>query len=193
MPSSGLWRHVDLAWTDVSEEDVASIFKVETSASEEPAWAGGCRLHGRDMSTNSKMKMRKKPCKIWGFRSNENYNYCVLAYVIEWSLRGYRRFEGRLPPSRVGIRIVLFPSFILKTREADFTENLEATYATKWHYNPEDHGVNTVQLVTVAERSKVCIVSARSEAGIVGSNPTQGMDVWYVYVFILCLCYPVFR
>jgi hypothetical protein len=42
--------------------------------------------------------------------------------------------------------------------------------------------------VTVAQRSK-----SRSEAGIVGSNPTQGIDVWYVYVFILCLCSPVFR
>jgi hypothetical protein len=30
-------------------------------------------------------------------------------------------------------------------------------------------------------------VTVRSEAGIVGSNPTQDMDVWYVYVFILCL------
>jgi hypothetical protein len=41
--------------------------------------------------------------------------------------------------------------------------------------------------ITVAERSKACTVFARSEAGIVGSNPTQGMDVWYMYVFILCL------
>jgi hypothetical protein len=41
--------------------------------------------------------------------------------------------------------------------------------------------------VTVAERSKACTVFARSEAGIVCSNPTQGMDVWCVYVFILCL------
>jgi hypothetical protein len=32
-------------------------------------------------------------------------------------------------------------------------------------------------LVTVTERSKACTVFARSEAGIVGSNPTQGMDV----------------
>jgi hypothetical protein len=39
--------------------------------------------------------------------------------------------------------------------------------------------------VTVAELSKVCIVFARSEAVIVGSNPTQGMDVWYVNVFVL--------
>jgi hypothetical protein len=31
--------------------------------------------------------------------------------------------------------------------------------------------------VTVAERSKSYTVFARSKAGIVGSNPTQGMDV----------------
>jgi hypothetical protein len=46
IPSSGLWRHVDLAWTDVSEERIASIFRVEKSVSEEPAWVGGNRLHG---------------------------------------------------------------------------------------------------------------------------------------------------
>jgi hypothetical protein len=37
--------------------------------------------------------------------------------------------------------------------------------------------------VTVAERSNACTVFALSEAGIVGSNPTQGMDVWCV-----CVC-----
>jgi hypothetical protein len=31
--------------------------------------------------------------------------------------------------------------------------------------------------VTVAERSKACTVFARSEAGILGSSPTQGMHV----------------
>jgi hypothetical protein len=39
--------------------------------------------------------------------------------------------------------------------------------------------------VTVAERAKACSVFVRSEAGIVGSNPTQGIDIWYVYVFFL--------
>jgi hypothetical protein len=34
---------------------------------------------------------------------------------------------------------------------------------------------------------------ARLETGIMGSNHTQGIDVWYVYVFILCLCCPVCR
>jgi hypothetical protein len=43
MPSSGVWRRVDVVdWTDVSEERIASIFRVEKSASEEPAWAGSC-------------------------------------------------------------------------------------------------------------------------------------------------------
>jgi hypothetical protein len=38
-----MWRCVDLVWTDVSEERIASIFRVEKSASEEPARSGGCR------------------------------------------------------------------------------------------------------------------------------------------------------
>jgi hypothetical protein len=42
-PSSGMWRRVDLVWTDVSEERIAYIFRAQKSASEEPAWAGGCR------------------------------------------------------------------------------------------------------------------------------------------------------
>jgi hypothetical protein len=47
--------------------------------------------------------------------------------------------------------------------------------------------------VTVAERSEACTVFSRSEAGNMGSNPTQGLDAWYVYMFILCLCCPVCR
>jgi hypothetical protein len=44
MPSSGVWRRVDVVdWTDVLEDRIASIFRVEKSASEEPAWAGSCR------------------------------------------------------------------------------------------------------------------------------------------------------
>jgi hypothetical protein len=46
--------------------------------------------------------------------------------------------------------------------------------------------------VNVDERSKACTVLALAAAGIVGSDPAQSMDVWYVYVFILCLCCPVF-
>jgi hypothetical protein len=34
-----MWRHVDLVWTDVSEEHIASIFRVEKFANQEPAWA----------------------------------------------------------------------------------------------------------------------------------------------------------
>jgi hypothetical protein len=41
--------------------------------------------------------------------------------------------------------------------------------------------------ITVAERSEAWTVFARSNAGIVGSNPTQGMDVYVsvYYVFVL--------
>jgi hypothetical protein len=53
--------------------------------------------------------------------------------------------------------------------------------------------INVQMPVTVTKLSKTCTAFARSDAGIMGSNPTQGMDVCCVYVFILCLCCPVFR
>jgi hypothetical protein len=38
MPYFGVWRRVDVVdWTDVSEDRIASIFRVEKFASEEPA------------------------------------------------------------------------------------------------------------------------------------------------------------
>jgi hypothetical protein len=41
----GMWCRVDpVKWTDVSEERIASIFRVQKSASEELAWAGSSRL-----------------------------------------------------------------------------------------------------------------------------------------------------
>jgi hypothetical protein len=40
-----MWRRVDLVkWTDVPEERIASIFREEISANEEPAWAGSSRI-----------------------------------------------------------------------------------------------------------------------------------------------------
>jgi hypothetical protein len=42
MPSSGMCGCIDPVWTDVSEKCIASLFRVEKSASVEPAWAGVC-------------------------------------------------------------------------------------------------------------------------------------------------------
>jgi hypothetical protein len=39
-------------------------------------------------------------------------------------------------------------------------------------------------VTTVAERSKICTVFTLSEAGILGSNPTQDMDVWCLCVYV---------
>jgi hypothetical protein len=47
---------------------------------------------------------------------------------------------------------------------------------------------DTTLPITMAARSKARTAFARSNAGIVGSNPTQGMDVCIVcvyYVFVL--------
>jgi hypothetical protein len=43
-----MWRRVDLVWTDVLEERIASIFRVQKFASEEPAWAGGSVRNRRE-------------------------------------------------------------------------------------------------------------------------------------------------
>jgi hypothetical protein len=45
----------------------------------------------------------------------------------------------------------------------------------------------------IAARFKASSVFALSDAGIVDSNPTQGIDVWCAYAFILCFCCPAFR
>jgi hypothetical protein len=39
-----MWRRVDLVLTYISEERIASIFRVEKCSSEKPAWAVGCSL-----------------------------------------------------------------------------------------------------------------------------------------------------
>jgi hypothetical protein len=59
---------VGLVWTDVSEERVASIFRVEKPASEEPALAGGCRL--------SEMRQRSVPRYLYEFRPNNAKELC---------------------------------------------------------------------------------------------------------------------
>jgi hypothetical protein len=45
--------------------------------------------------------------------------------------------------------------------------------------------------VTVAERTKAWTAFVRSDAGIVGSNPTRGMDVWCVNSFIVFVLFCV--
>jgi hypothetical protein len=45
--------------------------------------------------------------------------------------------------------------------------------------------------IIVAERSKVCSVFSRSNAGIVCSNPTQVMDVYIVCVYFVFVLFCV--
>ena len=63
------------------------------------------------------------------------------------------------------------------------------------HTSQETYFLSATKMksVTVVEGSEADVAFAPSEAGIVGSNPTQGMDVWFVHVLILCLSFPVFR
>jgi hypothetical protein len=54
-----MWRCVDAALADVLEERIASIFRVEKSASGEPASAGGCRRSHQSDTTSYIRKGRE--------------------------------------------------------------------------------------------------------------------------------------
>jgi hypothetical protein len=47
---------------------------------------------------------------------------------------------------------------------------------------------NSCEPVTVAARSKAWTVSARLDAGIVGSNPIKDINIWCVCVRLCCVC-----
>jgi hypothetical protein len=71
-----MWCRVDLVWTDVSEERIASKFRVEKSASEEPAWAGGCRLERIASIFRVEKSASEEPawaggCSLHSWRSNK--------------------------------------------------------------------------------------------------------------------------
>jgi hypothetical protein len=71
-----MWRRVVFVWTDVSEDRIAYIFKVEKTASEESVWASSCilqldllhadlqnvteRVNGFELKTNW-------VCRFWHF------------------------------------------------------------------------------------------------------------------------------
>jgi hypothetical protein len=59
------------------------------------------------------------------------------------------------------------------------------------------HGVvlklSTGMILPFLSSDYTCWTPVTVIARIVGSNPTQGIDVCSVYAFILCLCCPVFR
>jgi hypothetical protein len=78
---------------------------------------------------------------------------------------------------------VLFPSHFLlafKTlyyKQTVFNQQTIITEGTFVQFSTNIVPVINIMPVTVAERSRACTVFTRSEAWIVGSNSTQGMDV----------------
>jgi hypothetical protein len=70
MSSSGMWRCVEFGLTDVSEERIASIFRVEWSASGEQVWAAGCRLQ----SAQKSWQYYELKCRYSVFQKSSNHS-----------------------------------------------------------------------------------------------------------------------
>jgi hypothetical protein len=61
-----MWHRVDLVLTDVSDERITSIFRVEKSASEEPALGGVCRLNYQSWATRFRLVAQSAAtCSRW--------------------------------------------------------------------------------------------------------------------------------
>jgi hypothetical protein len=65
--------------------------------------------------------------------------------------------------------------------------NTEFNIAVSWHWYAFNEVLykKNCDAITVTSPSKARTVFARSNAGIVGSNPTQGMDIC---VHLICVC-----
>jgi hypothetical protein len=67
MPSSGMWRRVDLVWADISEEHIAN---------KEPAWAGGCRLSHQSKTPSYIRTGREGEWATWEINKEERGRVC---------------------------------------------------------------------------------------------------------------------
>jgi hypothetical protein len=92
--------------------------------------------------------------------------------------------------SRVGVTIdgVWIGNWIYWTLTDPWLEVIITVSQIQALYSSLEH----TQPVTEAARSRACTVFARSETGIVGSNHTQGIDVWCVCAFF-CVCVVLLR
>jgi hypothetical protein len=119
-----MWRRVDLVWTDASEERIASIFRVEKSASEKP---------------------REQ----------------VAADTFLRNVGSHKIYTAPHPRRRHSSMLTLIPTHNQASKLVSSLQDFRLIFCT-----------------SVAARSKAWIVFARSNAGIVGSNTTEGMGAF---------------
>jgi hypothetical protein len=77
-----MWHCVDLVWTDVSEKRIASIFRVEKFASEEPAWAGGCRLSHHSKTPSYIRTGREGEWTTWEINREERGRVGLWSWMV---------------------------------------------------------------------------------------------------------------
>jgi hypothetical protein len=157
-------------------------------------------------------------CMIWGSHNGGYEEFCLLRYnamhsfesrptfrrtrcsallpsscwFVAWLIFLPWRRSQHVPPKR---RLVLHRQHSVISKKIDLLTDV---------MNPDSNYLTLniifyvkcliyITPIIVAVRSTAWTVFVRSNAGFVGSNPTQGMGVVCVYVRLFCLCCPVCR
>jgi hypothetical protein len=115
-------------------------------------------------------------------RLSEKYRQIQLLLSTTWNCdplpcaSGVRSFEF-VSVSRVTEIAIMKTYFLVSCSFLIFDTPQKRPYSVVQVHYVNVHGKRLAWPITVAERSKVGTIFARSNAGIVGSNPTEGMDV----------------
>jgi hypothetical protein len=129
-----MWRRLDIVWTDISEECIASIFRVENSSSEEPAWARGCRLQppahsGSSLDEFSTLKMEAIHSSERSVRTRSRWRHIPEDGILHShrceNLKSYENFKCSWANRSVGHRgeqQPLWTCFVGVSRLSKFTQ-----------------------------------------------------------------------
>jgi hypothetical protein len=137
MPSSGMWRRLYLVWTDVSEELIASIFRVKTSVHTRSTRRhipedGILHSHRREKLESYKIGIdwyvanRSYKCSVWDSHSNGYEGLCLLGYNAMHSVERQMTFRRNMSLPSSGLKLVpcLSYSSTLKMEVTDSKHSL---------------------------------------------------------------------
>jgi hypothetical protein len=113
----------------------------------------------------------------------KKFNFLVITFLSGSLLYGEQAGQESTEEKSIpGVFFLTMSESILSNTLLYLADRYIAKETWTWT-SPASIRENLTGPVSVAEQSKTCTVFAQTEAGIVGSNPTQSMDAWFVCVY----------